>query len=64
MLYDNSSHDNDSNVISHVYAINTHGVFMTNPKHQHSNKKDVKFTTESIGQVFQTDSPATNFEKH
>ena len=32
MLHDNASHDNDSNGISQVYAINTDGVFMTNPK--------------------------------
>ena len=29
MLHDNASHDNG---ISQVYAINTDGVFMTNPK--------------------------------
>ena len=43
MLHDNASHDNDGNGISQVYAINTDGVFMTNPKNQYPNKKDVKF---------------------
>ena len=64
MLHDNASHDNDGNGISHVYAINTDGVFMTDPKSQYPNKKDVKFTTDSIGHIFQTDSPAVYFEKH
>ena len=64
MLHDNASHDNDGNGINQVFAINTDGVFMMNPKHQYSNKKDVKFTTDSIGQVFQADSSATYFEKH
>ena len=64
MLHDNASHDNDGNGISQVYAINTDGVFMTNPKNQYPNKKDVKFTTDSIRQIFQTDSPAVYFEKY
>ena len=54
MLHDNASHDNDGNGISQVYAINTDGVFMTNPKNQYPNKKDVEFTTDS----------AVYFEKH
>ena len=62
MLHDNASHDNDGNGISQVYAINTDGVFF--PKNQYPNKKDVEFTTDSIGQIFQTNSPATYFEKH
>ena len=37
---------------------------MTNPKNQYPNKKDAKFTIDSIGQIFQTDSPAVYFEKH
>ena len=37
---------------------------MTNPKNQYPNKKDVEFKTDSIGQIFQTDSPAVYFEKH
>ena len=64
MLHDNASHDINGNGISQVYAINNDGVFMTNPKNQYPNKKDVKFTTDSIGQRFQTDSPAVYFEKH
>ena len=64
MIHDNAIHDNDGNGISQVYAINTDGVFMTNPKNQYSDKKDVKFTTDSMGQIFQTDSLATYFEKH
>ena len=63
MLHDNASHDINGNGISQVYAINTDGVFMTNPKNQYPNKKDVKLTTDSIGQIFQTDSPAVYFEK-
>ena len=51
MLHDNASHDNDGNAINQVYAINTDGVFMTNPKNQYPNKKDVKFTIDSIGQT-------------
>ena len=64
MLHDNASHDNDGNGISQVYAINTEGNFMTNPKNQYPDKKDLEFTTDSIGQIFQTDSPAVYFEKH
>ena len=64
MLHDNASHDTNGNGISQVYAINTDGIFMTNPKNQYPNKKDVKFTTGSIGQIFQTDSPAVYFKKH
>ena len=64
MLHDNASHDNDGNGISQEYAINTDGVFMTNPKSQYPNMKDVKFTTDSIGQIFQTDSQVVYFEKH
>ena len=62
MLHDNASHDNDGNGISQVYAIDTDGVFMTNPKNQYPNKKDVKFTTDIIGQIFQTDNLAVYFE--
>lgn len=36
------------------------GVFMTNPKQQYSNKKDVKFSSDQIGNVFTTNSKATN----
>ena len=44
-------------------SVKCDSIFMTNPKHQYPSKKDVKFT-DSIGQIFQTDSPATYFEKH
>ena len=54
-------HDNDGNGISEVYAMNTDGIFMTNPANQYPNKKDVEFTTDSTGQIFQTDSPAVLF---
>lgn len=37
---------------------------MTKPKYQYPNKKDVKFEVSNIGKTFQTDSPATYFEKH
>ena len=53
MLHDNASRDNDCN-----------GISLTNPKHQYPSKNHIKFTTDSIGQIFQTDSPATYFEKH
>ena len=39
MLHDNASHDTNGNGISQVYAINTDGVFMTNPKNQYPNKE-------------------------
>ena len=58
MLHDNANHNNDGNGISEVYAINTDSIFMTNPANQYPNKKDVEFTTDSTGQIFQTDSPA------
>ena len=48
-----------------MYSINTDGVFMTNPKHQYPNKKDVvEFTIDQIGNVFTTDSECVCFEKH
>ena len=37
---------------------------MTNPCRQYPNKKDVKFDVTNIGKTFQTNSPATYFEKH
>ena len=39
MLHDNASHDTNGNGISQVYAINTDGVFMTNPKKPISQQK-------------------------
>ena len=58
----NWSHDENGNSISKIYAINTGGIFMTNPRKQHPNKKDAKFDISHIGKTFQTDSPATYFE--
>ena len=37
---------------------------MTNLKNKYPNKKDVEFTTDSIRQIFQTESPAVYFENH
>lgn len=37
---------------------------MTNPANQYPSKKYVEFTTDSIGKIFQTDSPAVYLEKH
>ena len=48
---------------SQLYSINTDGVFMTNPKHQYPNKRDVEFSTEQIGKVFNTNSECLYFEK-
>lgn len=39
----------------------TQTVFLTKPKHQYPNKKDV-FDINNIGQIFETDSPVTYFE--
>lgn len=49
---------------SELYSINTDGVFMTNPKHQYPNKKDVELSTDQIGNVFTTNSECVYFEKH
>ena len=49
---------------SELYSINTDGVFMTNPKHQYPNKKDVEFSTDQIGKVSTTNSECMYFEKH
>ena len=51
-------------MISEIYAVNTDGVVMTNSKYQYPNKKDVKFEVSNIGKTFETNSPATYFEKH
>ena len=40
---------------SQLYSINTFGVFMTNPKKQYPNKKEVEFSTKQVGKVFTTD---------
>ena len=52
MMWDNWSHK-DGKSISQLYAINTDGIFITSPKHQHPNKKDVKFDIDSMGQIVQ-----------
>ena len=64
MIAKNCSHDENGHIISEIYAVNTDGVFMTNPKYQYPNKKDVKFEVSNIGKTFETDSPAIYFEKH
>ena len=63
IIWDNWSHDENGNYVIEFYAINTEGIFMTNPKHKYPNKKDVEFDVEHIGKIFQTDTPATYFEK-
>lgn len=63
MIWDKWSRDENGNSVSELYAINTEGIFMTNPKHKYPNKKDVEFDVEHIGKIFQTDTPATYFEK-
>lgn len=64
LIAKNCSHDENGHIISEIYAINTDGVFMTKPKYQYPNKKDVKFEVSNISKTFLTDSPATYFEKH
>lgn len=49
---------------SELYSINTDGVFMTNPKHQYPNKKDVEFSSDQIGNAFTKNSECVYFEKH
>ena len=63
MMCKNWSHAGNGNSIRKIYAINTDGIFVTNPRKQHPNKKDAKFDISHIGKTFQTDSPATCFEK-
>ena len=58
LIYDNWTDD------SLLYSVNSDGVFMTNPKHQYPNKKDVVFSTDLIGKVFTTNSECLYFEKH
>lgn len=64
LITKNCSHDENGHIISEIYAVNTDGVFMTNSKYQYPNKKDVKFEVSNIGKTFETDSPATYFQKH
>ena len=49
---------------SALYAYNTDGIFITNPRCILQNKKDVKFDIKNIGQAYITDSPLTYFERH
>ena len=49
---------------SMLYGYNTDGIYITNPKVQFKNKKDVKFSTKKIGRAYVTDSELTYFEKH
>lgn len=58
LVYDNWTDE------SELYSINNDGVFMTNPKHQYPNKRDVVFSTDQIGKVFTTNSESLYFEKH
>lgn len=58
LIYDNWTDD------SLLYSVNSDRVFMTNPKHQYPNKKDVVFSTDQIGKVFTTNSECLYFEKH
>ena len=43
---------------------NTDGIYITNPKTTFRNKKDVKFSTKTIGKAYPTDSKLVYFEKH
>ena len=47
-----------------LYGYNTDGIFISNPKKNFKNKKDVKFNTSKIGKAYVTDSPFVYFEKH
>ena len=47
-----------------LYGYNTDGIYITNPKVQFKNKKDVKFSTKRIGRAYVTDSELVYFEKH
>ena len=58
MIYDNWEED------SKLYAVNTDGIFISNPKNSYPNKRDVEFKPENIGNVYQTDSKLVYFEKH
>lgn len=43
---------------------NTGGTYLTNPKINFKNEKDVKFSTKKIGEAFVADSEFSYFEKH
>ena len=49
---------------SALYAYNTDGIFITNPRVILENKKDVKFDIKNIGKAYITDSPLCYFERH
>ncbi|XP_068704713.1 uncharacterized protein [Montipora foliosa] len=49
---------------SALYAFNTDGIFITNPKVALRNKKDVEFNIKNIGKAYVTDSPLCYFERH
>ena len=49
---------------SALYAYNTDGIFITNPRCILENKKDVKFDIKNIGQAYITDTPLCYFERH
>ena len=49
---------------SALYAYNTDGIFITNPRCILQNKKDVKFDIKNIGQAYITDTPCIYFERH
>ena len=49
---------------SALYAYNTDGIFITNPRCILENKKDVKFDIKNIGQAYITDTPCIYFERH
>ena len=58
MIYDNWEED------SKLYAVNTGGIFISNPKNSYPNKKDIEFKPENIGNIYQTDNKQVYFEKH
>ena len=49
---------------SALYAYNTDGIFITNPRCILQNKKDVEFNIKNIGQAYITDTPCVYFERH
>ncbi|XP_068692731.1 uncharacterized protein [Montipora foliosa] len=49
---------------SALYAYNTDGIFITNPRVILENKKDVVFDIKNIGKAYITDSPLCYFERH
>ena len=49
---------------SHLLSVNTDGIFTQDLKRTFTNKKDVKFSTKQIGNVFEEDKKITYFEKN